>query len=319
MPTTVTHSIGTASRDYATITLWAASIPVDLVVLNSVYKGECYNDSIFTDANVVIDCPTASNATCYPILSVAAGQRHNGIYGTGSTLDSTTASSTVLTLAPTNNGYAVLEWLCVTGGYSSYGVEARNYSMVHHCIVQGTENGGIIAGVSGTDRAPAAYRNIVYNITNGAAITAWESALVYNNTALAEFYIFAAQRGSYDAFDSHPTFKNNIGCQSGTNDYVFYFNAASTNNLSEDSTSPGANPVTGASPASLFTNPGADDYSLKAGAAAIGAGLNLTGAFDQIEIDIRGHTSPATGAWDIGADKHYTPVPVAIHGIPIHI
>lgn len=49
MTTTVIKSIGSApGRDYATIQAWANACPADLVAVDQIWRGECYNDSVFT-------------------------------------------------------------------------------------------------------------------------------------------------------------------------------------------------------------------------------------------------------------------------------
>ena len=72
MTTTVIKSIGTSGRDYSTLALWAAAIPVNLVTADQVWVGECYNDSEFT-AGVTISGLT-TDATRYAQLTAASGQ-----------------------------------------------------------------------------------------------------------------------------------------------------------------------------------------------------------------------------------------------------
>jgi len=72
MTTTVTHSIGTSSRDYSTISAWLAACPSNLVTADQVWKGECYNDSEFSET-VSVGAIT-SDATRYVWLTTAAGQ-----------------------------------------------------------------------------------------------------------------------------------------------------------------------------------------------------------------------------------------------------
>lgn len=76
MPTDVTRTIGTSSRDYSTLAAWEADIPADLVTADERWIGECYNDSEFTDAvNHVCDIAShASDATRHIILRAATGE-----------------------------------------------------------------------------------------------------------------------------------------------------------------------------------------------------------------------------------------------------
>lgn len=71
MPTTTVKSIGTSSRDYSTITAWAAAAP-DLVAGDKIWRGECYNDSEFAEQCIIAG--TSSDATRYFDLTTATGQ-----------------------------------------------------------------------------------------------------------------------------------------------------------------------------------------------------------------------------------------------------
>lgn len=72
MATTVTRSIGTAGgRDYSTIQAWEDAAPANLVTADQIWRGECYNDSLFTGAVTIGGSTT--DATRYKELTVAAG------------------------------------------------------------------------------------------------------------------------------------------------------------------------------------------------------------------------------------------------------
>lgn len=72
MPTTVTSSIGTSSRDYSTLQAWDDAAPANLVTSDQIWRGECYNDSLFTGALTIAG--STSDATRYKELTCAAGQ-----------------------------------------------------------------------------------------------------------------------------------------------------------------------------------------------------------------------------------------------------
>lgn len=75
MPTTVTKSIGTSSRDYSTLQAWEDATPADLTSSDQIWRGEAYNDSEFSDAGVLLDIGgTTTDATRYVELTAAAGQ-----------------------------------------------------------------------------------------------------------------------------------------------------------------------------------------------------------------------------------------------------
>jgi len=74
MPTTVTHSIGTASRDYSTLQAWHDAGPADLTTADQLWRGECYNDSEFTSTSTFLTVSKTTDATRYFLLTTAAGQ-----------------------------------------------------------------------------------------------------------------------------------------------------------------------------------------------------------------------------------------------------
>lgn len=76
MTTTVTSSIGTASRDYSTIQAWEDASPADLTSVDQIWRGECYNDATFSNAGstVLTVSGTTTDSTRYKELTCAAGQ-----------------------------------------------------------------------------------------------------------------------------------------------------------------------------------------------------------------------------------------------------
>ena len=78
MPTTITKSIGTSSRDYSTIQAWEDAAPASIVASDEIWRGEMYNDSEFGGAvastYLVTFGGVTVDATRYRILTVATGQ-----------------------------------------------------------------------------------------------------------------------------------------------------------------------------------------------------------------------------------------------------
>jgi len=69
---TVTKSIGATGRDYATIALWDAFVPADLVTAGDSHVGEMYNDAEFTGGTDIGAHTTDSTHTM--TLTAASGQ-----------------------------------------------------------------------------------------------------------------------------------------------------------------------------------------------------------------------------------------------------
>jgi hypothetical protein len=73
MPT-VTHSIGSASRDFATIALWDASLPANFVTDGNSQVGQLYNDSEFVITADISLSGHTTDATHTMTITTAAGQ-----------------------------------------------------------------------------------------------------------------------------------------------------------------------------------------------------------------------------------------------------
>lgn len=72
MTTTVVKTIGTSSRDYSTLQAWEDACPADLVAVDQIWQGQCYNDSEFTGGMGAGG--TTTDSTRYKELTTAAGQ-----------------------------------------------------------------------------------------------------------------------------------------------------------------------------------------------------------------------------------------------------
>lgn len=125
MPTTVTHSIGTASRDYSTVQLWLDAAP-DLVAGDKIWRGEGYNDSEFSgawdatavvqDATRYVELTTAAGQSFYDNASVRANAlRYSVSNGVGSN------RSTTYSTAFNGTGIKLSRWQLTQGGTGGFG------------------------------------------------------------------------------------------------------------------------------------------------------------------------------------------------------
>jgi hypothetical protein len=323
--TTVTKSIGTSSRDYSTMTAWEADLDNTLVyVSGDDAVGECYNDSTF-DESVTIDGGGTVGLNSGTI-TVAAGERHDGTAGTGARLIATTTRSFILSslggslkwLELDGNSTYIVGVYCV-GGSSNYTVS----NLIVHSVKRAT-------GIGGFQRPGNIHNNIVYDIyeslvnpgadfgCGGISFTLSSGVIggfVYNNTV----YNIVKDNGDGTSVgiqvaggDRDAPCRNNIavdvgGTSSGT---VQCFNLSTTgtisNNLSSDTSATGTGSITNAVTADQFVSivSGSEDLHLKAGADAIGAGVDLGTTPDGVQYDIDGFDRDAANrVWDIGADQ----------------
>lgn len=145
MPTTVVKSIGTNSRDYSTLQSWEDACPADLVAVDQIWKGECYNDSEFT-AGVTISGIT-TDATRYVWLTAAAGQsfqdhatvRSNPlVYDQSKGVGISAGAEFIPTVGAAAVQYTRISRLQinVVPNYLGYGVSLGNGGVIQDCVVQ---------------------------------------------------------------------------------------------------------------------------------------------------------------------------------------
>jgi len=101
---------------------------------------------------------------------------------------------------------------------------------------------------------------------------------------------------------SQPIVRNNIVINNGTGpDFDESGFSDASNNISSDTTAPGANSLTNQVDTDLFEDPANGDFTLKSDSNAIDAGTDLSDDMDS--VDIAG-TSRPSGEWDIGAFEY---------------
>ena len=74
MATTITKSIGTTARDYATAALFEAAIPANLLTTDEIWLGEVYNDSELTGTAGCVITGHTVDATRYIEIKPASGE-----------------------------------------------------------------------------------------------------------------------------------------------------------------------------------------------------------------------------------------------------
>jgi hypothetical protein len=117
-PAATTHSSEayTIARAYNTLLAWEDDRDGDLVGERRREIGVCYNDGIFTSPVTISGSTT--NAAHFMTLTVAAGQRHNGIKDSGARIDAQGGWGAVNAIT-VEDEYTRIEWLEITDIYDS--------------------------------------------------------------------------------------------------------------------------------------------------------------------------------------------------------
>lgn len=146
---TITKTIGTAGRDYSTITLWEADLDdAGIYTSGDDAVGECYNDTTFDESPTVDGGGTIGLTS--RTLKPAQGERHDGTAGTGVRLYKSSGQTSMyfdqlfgstllnrvsgLEVDNGNRGATNIRMIKVNG-------PTRMDSIVDGCIVHGVVNG----------------------------------------------------------------------------------------------------------------------------------------------------------------------------------
>lgn len=338
MPTIV-KSIGTNGRDYSTLALWEADIDNAAVyAAGDTAKGEGYNDSVFTGVCVIDGGSTIGLAAIK--ITVASGQRHTGVAGTGCRFSSTT-NSNVFRCDNNTVPIEVSWWECNTGGGTGGGTivdgsGATAPSMtLHHLILHNaaTTTATRCIQISGNSNACIVHNCILYRISSTSTgnnvirvldSTSQLNAQIYSNT----LYNATKDNGTGDCRgiitgnNANVLVKNNIAieCNKGTTtgaktDYSFGANPVRSHLISSDTSADGTGSITSVTAASLFvsTVSGSEDLHILVGSPAWKVGTDLGTSPTDINLDIDGFDRDAVNyPWDIGADQRLNPITASV-------
>lgn len=296
---TVTKSIGSAGgRDYATLDAWEDDLNDGTIYnVGDLAVGECYDDSVFSiggrwNLNNGTSVGGAGNLIQVR-LSVAAGERHTGIAGSGARVVATSAFGIQNDSYGSSGPQVCVEWL--EFNHNGYGCAAseRGYwlaygggfgwaGLMHHCIVHNIESVSTrwTRVISMESECSAVYDNILYDMVfsgvpggdnaDGVAIRINKKSLVANNTIWkltgTATCVNPFTLAGVHAYNNHSSVhvKNNIAVdvtQSGTGytvgDFIFGGGGSQTAhdyNLSSDSSASGTNSLTSKAAADQFVS-----------------------------------------------------------------
>jgi len=320
-----TKSVGTAARDFTTVTLLEADFntfgAVEII-------GEIFADSDFDESFDIAD-----NTVTNWILRPGAGQGHDGTANSGVRFLSSAARTIVFSTSTTtgechglefdNNGFGTTSVYVDVTGNVDVKVIFRN-NLVHGNSVAGTST-LIRCNRNGSVTGNFVYDSTVTGSTTGNSIlidcTSGFTTLCAYNTCFdsksTSSNASSEANGIQMLDDADHTCKNNISMDSdstnGSNiDYRFpgSSNITSSNNMSEDATADdggGANHKINQSTSGQFvsTTGGSQNFHLVSTSTAIGGGVAVSG--DSAEIDINGYdrTSLTAGSFveDMGAHQ----------------
>lgn len=309
MPTTVTKSIGTNSRDYSTLQSWEDACPANLVSADQVWKGECYNDSEFT-AGVVIGGMT-TDSTRYVWLTAAAGHSFQDHANVRSNPLAYSVSNGVGITSSSAQDYVVevVAWytrverlqikLSVWGSYKANTCfrAIETGSVLRDCVLHQATTNTVNPGrplYFGGGLSVAANIVAIQHATNNSAFTAFVDTTMRNITAVAVSANSASGVGLsyFNGSIQNLAVFNFASAYYGTNSGTFSYWGTDLSSVGS-----GSNHQTSLTFADCFENT-STDFRLKSGSPLIGTGnTDATNAPN----DISGTARDAGTGGDIGA------------------
>jgi hypothetical protein len=315
MPTIVTSSIGTNSRDYSTIQAWEDACPSDLVAADQVWKGECYNDSEFT-GGVSISGQT-TDATRYVWLTAAGGESfidHADAATNPLTYDQSkgvgiAANPAEVPLIDVYATYTKIERLQIKRSGWSFGhpsVRFRTTGSINNCLIENSvsaPSGGYTLHLDEGSKAENCC--IIARTNNQHGIGLFFFSIADSCTVVCDSAAGESGGIGINDVNGNATAKNCaiFGFATPTSGS---FNASSDYNATDKASGlPGSNSLYNLTFADQFENT-STDFRLKAGADLIDAGSTA------LTTDIIGQTRgspPDIGAWEYvasGGGTSYT-------------
>lgn len=307
MTTTVVKTVGTATRDYSTLQAWEDASPADLVAVDQIWQGQCYNDSEFTAGLSVAG--TTTSATQYKELTVAAGQsfsdnasvqtnalRYNQANGVG--LSVAGGYSTAIRVTDINFRMSEMQAKVSSDAYPYDNNTASTAHVLDKCIFQQSGSNGACARFRGGSLSNSLLMKNSAG-TSKAGITGSYGAGTLTNCTIVRPTTYAAGGTGIAAGPGFTfTLKN---CA------VFGFTADTSGTISattcytDDST-----PTTGFTTTTYDTSTGSGfqntasttaDFRIKSGSALLDVGTTDT---TYAANDIAGTARPQGSAYDVG-------------------
>ena len=310
-------------EDFTTLQAWEDWADDDPEGLGHAgYHAECYGGGDLGTL-ILADWSDAPDATNYPRIYAAAGEKHEGSYDADKARIVLDAGYTILFQA--NMNYVRIESIQIQGATDANGFTGISVVDSINVIIDsvlfdidftawvgpGHADDGAIGVTLFYNPGDFFVRNCIFFMRAGSTSIGLHCMLrinaldiggvsrvyLYNNS----FYCKSPQASSTGIVFASPwgniTIKNTI-----TSNFSFNYltlgswSKTTSNNISSDGTL-GGHTVEAAS--TTFTDPSNFDLTLKAGSAAINGGADLSG--EGFAVDILGEARPVGPSWDIGA------------------
>ncbi len=279
-----------SGKDYSDWETWEAATDINLVAAGDIEVAEVHDN----DTNAHTAAGATTDASNYRESYPVAGSEWDPIAATGITL----SGSAFYTFRTSSESFFRLSGFHINQdlGVGAAVLIAGDDTLIERCdIHMGSNDHGMQLTSTATVRN-CLFRTDTANTSFGIYVTASGGiGSSFHNCVMYDW-----QRGlRFNVDDVAATEIRN--CAAVDNSSSDYFSTGSTasgtysHNLSSDTTAFGTSSQKSESATDTFVDPANDDFTMKAGSAAIDNGVDLSGTFTE---DFNGDTR--TGTWDIG-------------------
>jgi hypothetical protein len=291
-------------RAYRSIQSWENHRQGDLVAENRLEIGVCYNDGPFKKrfslALATID-GSITDETHFLWLTAAEGHRHYGVAGEGVVLDGRNRTMMGIRIHDDFtriDGLELKRFRRFHGAAAVVVGRARNVVLEQLLIHDFDSRWYGVTGIRGMPKSDFTVRNSI--IYDGGSAGIW--SVSPRSTATIENCTIHGMNGrGIDEGRGYFTVVNTISMDNECADFDVTRGLQSYN-LSSDDTALGPGSIVNASAPEQFVSidPGAEDFHLKVGSAAIDSGTELELFY---AVDIDDEERPMDAGWDMGADE----------------